>query len=550
MTITSVAVDAIVASKTNPRRHFDKAAMADLTESVTKHGILQPVLVRPNGGAGSYELVAGERRFRAARSAGLEQIPVIVRELTDAEVLEVQVVENLQREDLHPLEEAEGYESLMKCQHADGRAYTAEEIAAKVGKSRSYVYARLKYTALCKEARELFFAGTLNESTALYVARIPVPSLQKKAAKEISEGYDGDPMSAREAAEHVRENYMLALKQAPFPTGDEKLLAGTTSCTACPKRTGNQTELFGDVQSADVCTDPACFDKKREAQATRLVAAAKAKGQAVIAGKEAKKLLPQTYSPLKGYVDLDAKRWDGKRETKIRALLGKDLPPVTLIQNPHTGEMIEAVKEADAAPLLKKSLPTTVARATAHSKTHIEAEKRRRGKEKLEAETRRAIYFAARDKAAAGLATEDVRLIAAAYWERHWHDWKKMIAPWWIPDKEPPDKKKPRLERDRIDAVTKKIATMDGQDLLRLLLDCALASNVANNGNAYLGGTGFKPIEAFAERHGVDHAAIRKDLAKTAQIDATTKAKAQKAKPPKASAKATGPEESRAEASS
>jgi ParB/RepB/Spo0J family partition protein len=87
-----------------------------------------------------------------------------MRELTDAEVLEVQVVENLQRADLHELEEAEGYEQLLKCAHADGKKYTVEEIAAKVGKSRSYVFARLKLTALCPEARKAFYDGNLDAS--------------------------------------------------------------------------------------------------------------------------------------------------------------------------------------------------------------------------------------------------------------------------------------------------------------------------------------------------------------------------------------------------
>lgn len=152
-TPNSLALEAIVASKTNPRKHFDAAALKELAESIAKHGVLQAILVRPNGADGKFELVAGERRWRAAKLAQLDRIPVTVRELSDTEALELQVVENLQRTDLHPLEEAEGYESLMKCQHADGRTYTADEIAAKVGKSRSYVYSRLKYTALCKEAR-------------------------------------------------------------------------------------------------------------------------------------------------------------------------------------------------------------------------------------------------------------------------------------------------------------------------------------------------------------------------------------------------------------
>ena len=106
----TIHLAAIRPSTTNPRKYFDAAALAELTESVQRHGVLQPILVRPfarepNAVADGYELVAGERRFRAAQAAGLEEIPATVRDLNDAEVLEIQVVENLQRQDLQPLEE-------------------------------------------------------------------------------------------------------------------------------------------------------------------------------------------------------------------------------------------------------------------------------------------------------------------------------------------------------------------------------------------------------------------------------------------------------------
>src|SRR5689334_19780351 len=165
-----IALAAITASKTNPRKRFDQAALDELADSIKRHDVLQPILLRPNGGPDTYELVAGERRFRAAKAAGLVDIPATVRVLSDAEVLEIQVVENLQRSDLHELEEAEGYEQLLKCSHPNGERYTVDEIAAKVGKSRSYVFARLKLCALCPEARKAFYAGELDASRALLIA--------------------------------------------------------------------------------------------------------------------------------------------------------------------------------------------------------------------------------------------------------------------------------------------------------------------------------------------------------------------------------------------
>jgi ParB/RepB/Spo0J family partition protein len=212
-----------------------------------------PIIARPSiRGAGRYEIVAGERRFRAASAAGLTEIPAIVRDLTDAEALELQVIENNQRVDVHPLEEAEGYEALM--QHAH---YSVDDMAAKVGKSRAYVYARLKLLALCEAGRKALYEGTISASIALLLARIPVKKLQEKCLDEVLDDMgSGEPMSFREAKDHVENRYMLRLKEAPFKPGDAGLVPKAGACTDCPKRTGNEPELFADIANADVCTDP------------------------------------------------------------------------------------------------------------------------------------------------------------------------------------------------------------------------------------------------------------------------------------------------------
>lgn len=168
-------------SPLNHRKHFDKVKMDELTDSVRAQGVIQPIIARPLPSGDKFEIVAGERRYRAAKAAQLVDIPAIVRELTDAQALELQVIENNQRVDVHPLEEAEGYEALMSCARPDGTAYSADEIAAKVGKSRSYVFGRLKLLQLGKASREAFHEGALDSSRALLLARIPVPELQDKA---------------------------------------------------------------------------------------------------------------------------------------------------------------------------------------------------------------------------------------------------------------------------------------------------------------------------------------------------------------------------------
>lgn len=528
-----IPLDRLVPSRTNPRKHFDKAALDELTESVRKHGVLQPVLVRPfivsaplnkTAGDPDFILVAGERRLRAAKAAGLASIPAVVRELSTDEALELQVVENLQRADLHPLEEAEGYEALLKCQHADGRRYTVDEIAAKVGKSKAYVYARMKLCALCPSAREAFFAGKLTPSTALLIARIPGEGLQKKALKEITEDRWNGMLSYRQASEHVQHHYMLQLSNAPFPTGDAELLPKAGACTACPKRSGNQPELFGDVKGADVCSDPECFERKRAAHVERLIAAAKAKGQEVIAWKDAKKLISYRGDDPKGYVRLDRKLYgSGGQPKTVKQVLGKDLPPVTLFEEPETGNLIEVVREKDAAPLLKPYLGRSRGSvATTKTKAQLAREKAQRERQRLEAEIRKAVYMAGRAHAATvGLGLEDLRDIARECWARHWHDWKKVIAAWWIPDAPKAEKKPGRRAgvHDRIDLLGKKIATMDGEDLIRLLLDCALVGGVMDNRNDYVSSSRFKNVETFSKRHGVDSAAIRKQVTAAAVVE-------------------------------
>jgi ParB family chromosome partitioning protein len=121
-------------SNTNPRRQFDEAKLAELSDNIRLHGVLQPVLLRPlpGGEAGFYELVAGARRYRASKLAGRETIPATVRELTDTQCLELQLIENLQRADVHELDEARGYAALMQLQPEN---YTVEVLAEKIGRS-------------------------------------------------------------------------------------------------------------------------------------------------------------------------------------------------------------------------------------------------------------------------------------------------------------------------------------------------------------------------------------------------------------------------------
>lgn len=166
-----ISLSFIQESKTNPRRQFDETKLAELAGNIRQHGVLQPVLVRPSpeGKPGFYELVAGARRYRASKLAGRESIPATVRELTDAECLELQLIENLQRADVHELDEARGYAELMRLQP---ETYTVEVLAEKIGRSEKYVYARLRLLHLIEEAQTAFYLGRLTVAHSFEIARL------------------------------------------------------------------------------------------------------------------------------------------------------------------------------------------------------------------------------------------------------------------------------------------------------------------------------------------------------------------------------------------
>lgn len=178
-TITKLPLQKVEPNPNQPRKSFDEEELQALAESIAEHGILQPLAVRTLDG-GFYQIIAGERRWRAARMAGLEEVPVVVLEADDRTVMELALIENLQRQDLNPMEEAEGYRVLM-----EEYGLTQEQAAARVGKSRPAVTNALRLLALPEEVREMVEAGTLSAGHARAVLSLPNERLQKAAAQKI-----------------------------------------------------------------------------------------------------------------------------------------------------------------------------------------------------------------------------------------------------------------------------------------------------------------------------------------------------------------------------
>ncbi|HQA60644.1 MAG: ParB/RepB/Spo0J family partition protein [Tepidanaerobacteraceae bacterium] len=192
--VQEIDIKKIVANEKQPRRGFDESKLEELADSMKQHGVLQPVILRKKGN--KYELVAGERRWRAAAKAGIEKIPAIVRELNDSDVMEIALIENLQREDLNPIEEAMAYKSLM-----DDFGLTQEELSKRVGKSRSQIANTVRLLNLDKEIQDLVYENKLTAGHARALLSIQDSKERLKLANMISK----EALSVRQTEQLVKK---------------------------------------------------------------------------------------------------------------------------------------------------------------------------------------------------------------------------------------------------------------------------------------------------------------------------------------------------------
>lgn len=199
----TLKITEISPNKSQPRRDFDDEALEALADSIRRHGVLQPILVRPMKDGG-YQIVAGERRWRASRLAGLDEVPVYIRELDDKQTAQLALVENLQREDLNPIEEALGYKSLMESTGA-----TQEEIAKTVGKSRSAVANSLRLLGLSDKILEYVKNGDVSPGHARALLQLDDPEMQQELAQKIKRG----ELTVRQTEELAKKERVKKPKQ-------------------------------------------------------------------------------------------------------------------------------------------------------------------------------------------------------------------------------------------------------------------------------------------------------------------------------------------------
>jgi ParB family chromosome partitioning protein len=274
----NVSLSLLNESKTNPRRTFEETALKELAESIRSQGVLSPLLVRPLTENG-FEIIAGARRYRAAQMAEVPTVPVRIVNFSDAAALEAQLVENLIRSEIHPMEEAQGFRALLDLEEPK---YSIEQIAAKVGKSSVFVASRLKLTDLAPAAVDAFYADEIGVGHAVLLSKLPGDQQEaalKACFKEVYNNGASKParilLPVRNLQFWIDSNILLVLKDAPFNKRDAQLVPAAGSCADCPKRTGHNKLLFGDDlgRQGDRCTDPGCYGAKVSAHVAKTIAA-------------------------------------------------------------------------------------------------------------------------------------------------------------------------------------------------------------------------------------------------------------------------------------
>lgn len=494
--ITQLSINDLHESPFNPRRTFRESGLQELATDIAANGLLSPLLVRPripalfrqlsdtSTAAVGYELVFGHRRLRAAQLAGMVEVPCMVRSMTDEEVRRAQISENLSREDVHPIEEAEGFQALI-----DDGTETADSLADRYGKSKSYVYARLTLTKACKAVREACVAGKIGTEVALLITRLRTERLQTLALSRISSKNlrvgDGGTRSYREIRDLLRDEFTLSLgKGCIFDVADALLLPNADACTTCPKRSGNAPE-FQDLATdqpgrfdgypargdAYLCTDPDCYAAKKAAHLRNQAAELERMGKVVVEGNKARAAIGADGKVKGGYIAVSEIKSELQRAKQTASRFPSTIaqPQVVVIQDPRTGKTVEAVKEADLAAAGTRTMTPKAAKEANSYEERIKRDQAKRRADELAAaelsKTHRAllarvrpvIHQSARD-------ARDLQLVARVAVNGAAHRGKSLLAELWA--------------CEDTEELIEKVESMSCEDLTRLLMDCVLVEDV------------------------------------------------------------------------
>lgn len=252
----NIPLKSIFPDPNQPRKFYDETAMEELTNSIKESGVLQPILVREQPDRhDKYLIVCGERRYQASKTAGLKEIPAIIRSITDEEALQLQIVENLQRKDVHPMEEAVAFKSFQ-----ESRNWSFEEIAKRVGKSEYYVKQRIKLNSLCDEFQKLFFQNKINITDALQVSKFEA-EIQVELFNELVDDDDlNNPTFHLDIESYQLNKFRGKLQNATFDIEDATILPTMGACSNCQFNSA-VLKLFPD-QNGATCENIKCFNEK------------------------------------------------------------------------------------------------------------------------------------------------------------------------------------------------------------------------------------------------------------------------------------------------
>jgi ParB family chromosome partitioning protein len=499
--IQDIPLAKIRESKTNPRRFLDEAKLAELADNIKQHGVLQPILLRPlpEGETGLYELVAGARRYRASQLAKRESIPATVRELTDAQALELQVIENVQRVDVHPLDEAQGYAALVELQPD---THTVECIASRVGRSPAYVSGRLRLIQLIPEAKQAFYEDKLPVAHAFEIARLQ-PNDQRHALQECFPQYrnaaailkdkKAEATTVRELRAWIEREIHLDLTNAPFDPQDEMLLPKAGACARCPKRTGSNPLLFPEVRQKSICTDRECYRAKVEALVQIQVKPLEEKGETPLRVSQAPAWQANGHAK------------DVLFEGQYRRVKAKEECP-----NTKAAVLIDGKGAGSIFYICQTEKCEVHNRVTRYEPTPKEQAQRKKEvlAERVEKLSRARILDTIRKKLPDVLSRPDLEMVALDYFRRLGHDNHRRLSKLyaWEEKKSKTSWGAQTVDYEKI--ATAALQAMTVADLHRFLVVCALASDL------YC--PGYNPKQSLAKDSNLARTAVRYkiDLAK------------------------------------
>lgn len=350
---TNLPIESLKESPFNYRKTFNPATLQELADSIAAIGMQQPIKARPlpddqQDLSLRYEVVFGHRRLRAAKMAGLDEVPVLVEDMADDQVRVAQLSENIQREDTNPIEEAHGLRELNMV-----HGVRIDELVAKTGKGRSHIYNTMRLVKLSDSVQQAVIDGVIGREIAVLIATLPPPLHAKAlAAVTVQIGDQTQAMSYREAKRVINEKLTISITNAPFDRNCTELAKARGACTTCPNLAGNDEALEGAL-SADVCTNVPCYEVKVKEHLRLLAEAHRAAGGEVLEGEDAESALPYAGADwFVGHKPVDETRHtiDGGQRTPAQVIVemqeaGLAAPPVILHINESTGKATRLVSD-------------------------------------------------------------------------------------------------------------------------------------------------------------------------------------------------------------